>query len=114
MSLRKEGLVALMTAEADEVIRQLMVRGKRAGEMSLEEIEEASLEAGRRFQVLVTEALIEAAQAEKVRPLCPECKEKMRHKGYRAKPLVTQAGEVTLRRAYFRCPTCGRGLFPPG
>ena len=115
MSLTEESLAGLMTAEADATIKELLAQGKTAGAMTLEEIEEAVLEAGRRFQVVLTEALIQAAQAEadRVRPLCPECEGKMRHRGYRDKPLVTQAGEVILRRAYFRCERCGRGLFPP-
>jgi hypothetical protein len=116
MSLTEERLALLMTDEADVMIKKLLIQGKTAGAMTLEEIEEAVLEAGRRFQVVLTEAMIEAAEEEtdKVRPLCPECEGKMRHKGYRDKPLVTQAGEVILRRAYFRCQRCGRGVFPPG
>ena len=116
MSLTEEKLTVLMTDEADVMIKKLLARGKTAEEITLEEIEEAVLEAGRRFKIVLTEALMEAAEVEtdKVGPRCPECGGKMRHKGYRNKPLVTQAGEVTLRRAYFRCQRCGRGVFPPG
>ena len=116
MSLTEERLAKLMTDEADVMIKKLLAHEKRAGEMTLEEIEEAVLGAGRRFQIVLTEALMEAAEVEtdKVQPLCPECGGKMRHKGYRDKPLVTQTGEVILRRAYFRCQRCGRGVFPPG
>jgi uncharacterized protein with PIN domain len=116
MSLTEERLSELMKDQTDVMIRKLLTQEKRAGEMTLEEIEEAVLEAGRRFQVVLTEALIESAEVEtdKVLPLCPECEGKMRHKGYRDKPLVTQAGEVILRRAYFRCQSCGRGVFSPG
>jgi len=116
MSLTMAKLQALMTAEADEMIKKLLAQGKTAGEMTLEDIEEAVLGAGQQFQRALTEVLVEAGEEEtdKVRPDCPGCGEKMRHKGYRDKPLVTQSGEVRLRRAYYRCARCGRGIFPPG
>ena len=89
MSLTEERLAKLMTDEADVMIKKLLAHEKRAGEMTLEEIEEAVLGAGRRFQIVLTEALMgaSAVETDKVRPLCPECGGKMRHKGYRNRTL---------------------------
>jgi len=114
MTLAVGPLKALMSSEVDAIVEKLLVQCKPA-EMTLEDVEQAVLGAGRRFQVLLTEKLIEAAESEtsKVRAQCAQCGEKMRHRGYRDKPLVTQAGEVKVRRSYYRCAKCGRGLFPP-
>jgi hypothetical protein len=54
----------------------------------------------------------EAAQAQAKAPQCPECAERMRHKGYVAGPLVTTLGSVRVRRGRFRCEQCGCEQYP--
>lgn len=62
----------------------------------------------------VTEALSEeAGQYQEVDVMCNECKQQMRHKGYRKKWLKTQTGEVHVKRAYYYCPSCQAEHFPP-
>jgi uncharacterized protein with PIN domain len=116
MPLTREEMKAFLSAEADAMIEKIISKREPIGEMTLSEIEEMVLEAGRKFQIVLTEAMIEAVEGEAGRnkTICPACGEKMRHRGYRDKPLVTRTGEVTVRRAYYRCETCGRGFFPPG
>lgn len=114
MTLTRREMKALMTAEAEGIIGDLL--GDEAGEheMTLTQIEDMVLGAGRRFQMMLAQALIEAEEAKEARPCCPKCGAKMRHRGYREKRMVTRTGEVTVRRAYYRCEGCGSGIFPPG
>lgn len=116
MSLNKEELRALLVERAEEIIEDLLGDSSPAEQISLEEIEEGAMGAGGRFQALLTQALIEVAEAagRGSRPRCPQCGEKMRHHGYRDKVLMTRTGEVKVRRAYYRCEECGQRIFPPG
>jgi predicted RNA-binding Zn-ribbon protein involved in translation (DUF1610 family) len=47
-------------------------------------------------------------------PKCPECGKEMRYKGLKDRGLATSVGEIELERAYFYCPDCKQGFFPPG
>ena len=46
--------------------------------------------------------------------VCPECGATMRNKGEAAKDMLHLEGDMRLTRAYYHCPHCERGLFPPG
>jgi hypothetical protein len=45
---------------------------------------------------------------------CERCGERMVYKGTPKRELIHSEGEVTLARAYYHCPHCKSGLFPPG
>ena len=46
---------------------------------------------------------------------CPQCHTPMQRRGARQRRLPTRRGvDATLTRAYYVCPACGAGLFPPG
>jgi DNA-directed RNA polymerase subunit RPC12/RpoP len=47
-------------------------------------------------------------------PKCAECGQEMRYKGLKERGLATSVGEIDLERAYFYCPDCRQGFFPPG
>ena len=116
MSLTTKELKARLAAEAETIIEDLLAETSPAEAITLDAIEQGVLGAGKQFQAVLTQALIEAAEAVQrgTSPICPECEGKMRHHGYREKRMVTRTGEVKVRRVYYRCPGCGRGLFPPG
>jgi len=116
MSLTPKELEGLLAGEAREIIKKLLAERKPAGVMSLTDIEQLVLRTGEQFEGMLTQALIEAEEAERKgeRPSYPECGSKMRHRGNRGRKLVTQTGEVSVRRRSYRCANCGRGLFPPG
>jgi uncharacterized protein with PIN domain len=105
---------ALLAAEADAIIDELLAAQGSPEQMTLTEIEDTVLGASHRFQAVLTQALVEAEEAREGRPKCPTCGAEMRHRGYREKRMVTRTGEVGVRRAYYRCETCGCGFFPPG
>ncbi len=45
---------------------------------------------------------------------CPDCGERMIYKGKPKRGVEHLEGETKLRRAYYYCPHCEEGLFPPG
>jgi uncharacterized protein with PIN domain len=116
MSLTKKEMKRFLAKETERIIEELLAEAKPADEITLDEIERGVMTAGRKFQARITEVFIEAAErAEKEGPrTCPECGEEMRHHGYRERRMVTRAGEVMVRRRYYYCRACGRGIFPPG
>lgn len=116
MTLMDNELKDEMKAQAKAISQKLMADGKLNSQMTLAEIERTVLSAGQQFQAALTEAMIEAAdkESERIRTSCPTCGSKMRHQGYRKRQIVTETGEVVLRRAYYLCEACGEGFFPPG
>ena len=116
MPLTKKEMKAFFSAEADTIIAKLLSEGKPLGEMTLDDIEEQVMEIGQQFEAVLTEKMICAAEgvSREAAIICTQCGEEMRHRGYREKTLLTRTGEVRLRRAYYRCEDCGRGIFPPG
>jgi len=105
-----------MKAQAKAISEKLMEDGELSSQMTLAEIERSVISAGKEFQKMLTEAMIEASDKEggRTQADCPKCGNKMRHQGYRKRHIVAETGEVVLRRAYYRCETCGGGFFPPG
>lgn len=47
-------------------------------------------------------------------PSCEKCGRLMIFKGYPEKEVHGLEADTMLPRAYYVCPTCGIGLFPPG
>ena len=52
------------------------------------------------------------AQADGCDPNCPRCGAKLRDVEQAERTVLTQWGEVTIRRAYGRCPKCGKYAAP--
>ena len=47
-------------------------------------------------------------------PTCTQCGKPMVFKGYPEKEVHGLEADAKIPRAYYVCPTCGVGLFPPG
>jgi hypothetical protein len=47
-------------------------------------------------------------------PSCERCRKPMVFKGYAEKTIQGLEAEAKIPRAYYVCPTCKEGLFPPG
>jgi predicted RNA-binding Zn-ribbon protein involved in translation (DUF1610 family) len=45
---------------------------------------------------------------------CPQCGEALIYKGTPEREVLHSEGETELARAYYYCPHCKRGFFPPG
>ena len=116
MRLTDDELKAQMKATADAAIEKLVAEKKGPGEIQLSEIEHAVYEAGETFKAELTAGLVEQvsrAEGQGPGPVCPRCGQEMHSKGQKAKHLITETGQVTVKRAYYYCETCRSGHFPP-
>lgn len=109
-----EELKAQLVRQAEELIDRLLLEKKPADEITLSDIERAAVETGLRFGEAVAQQLTEEGQQPTQKPVCSQCGQVMKLKDYRTRWVVTEAGEVEVRRAYYYCLTCKRGVFPPG
>ena len=104
-------LLAIIMTAAKRVVKSLastLESGGKAEEL-VEQVEAAS----RACFAPVLEALIEGRreEAERARD-CPQCGQKMQHKGEQERGWITPLGLVHWRRAYFYCPHCRQGYHP--
>jgi hypothetical protein len=94
-------------------MRELLLEDVAAGEMSIDEVEEAMVELGdamaREFARLVLERQMERRPE---RPPCPDCPQPGEPAGERNREITTRRGPVLLREAKYRCCRCRRHFFP--
>jgi len=109
-------LKARLMAKAEALIDELLTAQKPAQETKLVDIEQAVVGLGQRLQQALTAELVNAhtAVVESAGLTCPQCGGKLKAKGKRTRRVVTETGEVSVRRAYYHCAACGTGVFPPG
>ena len=111
----EEELKRRMLKEAEEAIDELLKKRKLPDEITLSEIEELVGEAGEQVKAGMTRVLAkESEDRQDVNLKCEECGRRMEYKGQKSKRVVTETGEVTVKRAYYYCPHCRVGIFPPG
>ena len=105
---------AAFLCAAEAMYEELVVWRQEHPEASFDEIAE---QVTPRRQALVGPLLAQLAAAgdERVEaPVCETCGQPMRYKGTPRRSVAHREGEASLRRAYWYCDSCGRGLFPPG
>jgi len=112
--MSNQDLKAKLMAQMEAAIDKLLAEKTDASEISLSEIETRAIKAGQAFREgVLGELVAEVDQTDADRVSCTDCGRRMHHKGQRPKQVVTRAGEVKLKRDYYYCPDCGRGIFPP-
>jgi len=109
-----QDLKAQMMAEAEEVIDNLLAGAGEKEDLMLSDIERLVRMAGQRVMERFTQDLVQAEAEMKESSVCPECGQRMRYKGQKVRYVATETGEVNLKRAYYYCPRCRKGFFPPG
>jgi tRNA(Ile2) C34 agmatinyltransferase TiaS len=116
VGLTDKELKASMMAEAEAVIEKLLRQQKPAEQITLTEIEGLGIKARQEVGEGLTRILVEhsAAARQVPGPACPECGREMHYKGLKGKRVVSETGEVEVKRAYYYCAGCRVGLFPPG
>lgn len=115
MSDPEAELNARLRAAAEAAIAKALAERKAPAEATLADIERAARSAGQEVEQAVAMALVQESAAElPAWPRCPQCGQKMKHKGKRRRRIVTEAGEMDVARAYYHCAACGQGIFPPG
>jgi len=113
MTPNKEELKARLMAEAEAVIDTLLSGASEKEDLHLSDIERLSRAAGQRMMERITVGLIEVEAEKEESRDCPECGQRMRYKGRKKRDLVAETGEVQIERAYYYCPSCKKGFFPP-
>src|SRR5438128_393693 len=97
---------------AEDLIDRMLAEEKSADEIMFEDIEQAALRVGRELQAeIVAEATEGVERREDIN--CPTCGKRMAYQGLRSRPVVSEAGEITIQRRYYYCRSCKVGSFPP-
>ena len=104
-----------LLAKYEAMVDEMLSRGETKAGLTLTDIEDMALRTRAEVGEQVTAALLETQGEPGVPgPRCPSCGQEMRYKGRKHRYLRTRSGDVELKRAYYYCPTCRRGHFPPG
>jgi hypothetical protein len=105
-----------LLADAERLIEQMLDWTEQTERPNLTQIETIVLELRRQFgKTLAENAIAAQATGQPVAaPPCPQCGKPMQSKGGKDKTVVSQVGDLQLGRTHYYCPTCERGLFPPG
>lgn len=117
MALTDNELKAQIRAQTELVIEKLLAEKSSPSAITLSEIEQIAHKAGEAIKAELTAGLVEQVSEEAVEvpgPVCSTCGAEMHYKGKKAKRLVSETGEVTVKRAYYYCEACRSGFFPPG
>lgn len=103
-------------AKAEEVYDELYEWRERHPEASFDEI--ANQVTPRRQKLmgeLVSHLALQHGSGEVVAGLsCEQCGQELTYKGKPRRAVEHLEGEVHLQRAYYHCPHCEGGVFPPG
>ena len=114
MKSRAERKADLMRA-AEARIEELLDWAEETKRPNLEQIEEVVLRLRQQVGEQMAQAVVEGEAA--IRPVpepsCPQCGQRMSYKGLKTKGISSWVGELDLKRGYFYCDPCQRGLFPP-
>jgi hypothetical protein len=114
MATQNEDLKARMMAEAERAIDQMLAAAGDPRELMLSDIERVVRTAGQRMMKQFTGGLAEVAGEQKGCEVCPGCGGKLTHKGFKERNILTETGQVRVKRPYYYCPGCRKGVIPPG
>ncbi len=104
-----------LLAKYEALLEEMLSQGEARAGLTMTEIEDRALRTRAEVGEQVTAALVETQSEPSIPgPRCPKCGQEMRYKGRKHRYLRTRSGEVELERAYYYCPTCRQGHFPPG
>lgn len=107
---------AELEVEAARLIDALLDWTDQTEAPTLTQIEDEVLKLRQRFAEKLAEAAVDRqATTNPLTVKCPQCGRPMHQKKKRQRRRVeSRVGGVALKRAYYYCPACRVGLFPPG
>jgi hypothetical protein len=104
-----------VTKAAGQVYEELEAWCEAHPGYTLLELEEQTARLRQRLMGEMMSRLV--GQREAVEPAegvkCPQCGQSMENKGLRKRTVRGPEGPIELERAYYYCPACKVGLFPP-
>lgn len=113
--IRSKEAAAQFQQEAQELWEEMDRWMEEHPEATLKEIEQYLRPLRRRFtaQLVALQLLKRGAGATVDPPVCPHCSQPMEYKGIVEKPATSLELEGPLPSAYYYCPRCAEGFFPP-
>jgi len=117
MGQTNDELRAALKAKMEAILDELLAEKEDPETITLSEIEQLVQTAGERVKAELTAGLVEQVSEEDraaAGPRCAGCGQRMHYKGQKSKYIATETGPVEVKRAYYYCPTCREGIFPPG
>jgi uncharacterized protein with PIN domain len=115
MSWKRERLKKALLTQLEGEVDRLLENIVDEQPLTLREIEACVLETRTAIGQTLIQAVVEVeSQALAPDEYCEQCGQRMQNKGKKPKQLTTQSGEVVMERAYYYCPGCRKGFFPPG
>jgi len=115
MPTNRETLEQKLLEQAQQVVRKLLDDLPEASDITLSDMERATGMMGQAMMQQTMQQLVESKQQATMTDMhCEGCDERMSRRGKRRRRIVTVRGEVEIERAYYVCPKCGTGRFPPG
>lgn len=116
MKETREQKRARLLAAAEAAIDELLAWDETHQAPNLRQIEEEVLKLREGFGQELALTVLEGQEA--VQPAagvqCPACGAEMRYKGQKSRELASWVVNGALARGYYYCPSCQRGVFPPG
>jgi DNA repair exonuclease SbcCD ATPase subunit len=107
---------ARLLAAAEAAIDELLAWDETNTAPNLRQIEEEVLklreEFGQELALMVLEG--QAAVQPGAGVQCAQCGQELRYKGQKPTELGSWVVNGALERGYYYCPSCKRGVFPPG
>ena len=115
MKKNQEKLKAEFLAEAEALFDELMAWDEETPKPNLTQIEDVVLQLRERFGEQLTQAVLSQQEsrqpAEKMN--CPDCGGEVKYKGLKEHQVESRLGGLQIERAYYYCPRCQQGFFPP-
>jgi len=113
MSQGDEELKKRLMGAVEEVIEWMLATQPGPDEITLQEAEQAAVVTGEKLKEVLIRYWVENHREHPQAVNCPDCGRRLGLKDYRSRQVVTVAGEVKVRRAYYYCAECRGGIFPP-
>ena len=111
---REQKRAALLQA-AEAMIEEYLDWEEQAVAPNLSQIEAAVLQVRRALSERLAEVALDDQDAVQPveAPLCAQCGEPLRYKGQKGRSVESLVGTLHFKRAYYHCPHCRNGVFPP-
>ena len=114
MPQTRDDLEAKLMAKAKEAIRKLLAKQKPKDEITLSDMENSVGEFGDELLQEIMQELVRVSSSSESEAInCPSCQSVIRYKGKKSKQMMTQRGEIEIKRDYYYCEECLSGYFPP-
>ena len=115
MKKSREEIERELRAKTEEKIAETLAWYEKHAAPTLSEIEGEVLKMRRLLSEEMARILIQgqASVHPEKKPECPACGQGLRDKGEKPKTVECLIGQVKLERAYYYCPRCKAGVFPP-